>query len=396
MISLFNTIAIIFIATGIAGLMALVIYLWLFALTYVFGRKQGSTAEIEPQSRFVFVVPAHNEENGITATVLNLLSVDYPRTLFDVVVMADNCTDATAERAKTAGAECIKRYDAEQRGKGYALRYAFAQLLSKEYDAFIVIDADSIVSVNFLSVLNSRLSRGEKVVQAYDGLSNPDASILTYLFQVGSLIENKLFWEPKQKFGLPIMLRGNGMCFAREILEKHSWNAFSIVEDTEYGMLLTNNGIRIHFAPDTGVYACQPETIQRAFAQRVRWASGNSNLTKGRALNLIVTGVNRRNLALADLGLSLITGSKPLLLVANITFIFLSYLIGSQLLFCWASSLLLAQVLYIGLGIVLNGVTMQKMARLFLSPFYLAWLCMVSLLGVAGFRKNKWVRTARS
>jgi 1,2-diacylglycerol 3-beta-glucosyltransferase len=383
-------------SAGLASLTGFMLYLWYLVLvSFVAGRRKNSTAS-EPQSRFVFVVPAHNEEMGISDTVTSLFNVSYPCALFDVVVIADNCTDQTAARARATGAECFERFDETLRGKGYALQYAFAELLPRGYDAFIVIDADSIVSQNFLSGLEARLLNGEKVIQAYDGLSNPDASILTYLFQVGNLIENSLFWEPKDFLGLPIFLRGNGMCFTREVLEAYPWNAFSIVEDTEYGLMLTGKGIRIHFAAEIGVYACQPENLNQAFKQRVRWASGNLSLTKVRAVRLIADGIVRRNLTLADSGLSLIVGSRPLLLLASIMLIGLSFFSNSRMYTSWAFIVLLAQVLYIALGVIMNGVSMQKMGRLVLSPFYLGWLCIVSLLGVAGFRKNQWIRTTRS
>jgi len=392
---LIQTIVDVFLIIGLSGLTALVLYLWLFAVLYFVTGKRDVLEAIEPKSRFVFVVPAHNEETGITATVRSLSSVSYPRALFDIVVVADNCTDRTAELAGNAGAECIERHNTSLRGKGYALSHAFNELMPRRYDAFIVIDADSIVSTNFLSCLDVRLGQGEQVVQAYDGMSNPDASILTYLFQVGNLIENKLYWEPKQVLGLPIFLRGNGMCFSREILEKYSWNAFSITEDTEYGLMLVTNGIRVHFASEIGVYAHQPESIQQAFAQRVRWASGNSTLTKGRAIKLISSGVIQCSLKLIDLGLSLIVGSRPLLLVVNIMLLVSAFFSTPGIMY-WAGLLLLAQILYIGLGIALNGISQQKMLHLFLSPIYLAWLCLVSLLGLVGFRKNQWVRTTRS
>ncbi len=394
--ALVYTTATFFLIAGLISLTGLVLYLWLFALLYFIISKHETPSAGVPQSRFVFVVPAHNEELGITATVHSLSNVSYPRNLFDVVVIADNCTDATVEKALSAGAECLERCDTSLRGKGYALRHAFTELMPRGYDAFIVIDADSIVSANFLSALDLRLRQGEQVVQAYDGMSNPDASILTYLFQVGNLIENKLFWLPKDILRLPVILRGNGMCFSSEILVKFPWNAFSIVEDTEYGLTLINHNIRIHFAPEMGVYACQPETLQEAFAQRVRWASGNSTLTKGRAIRLIASGIMQLNLAQVDLGISLIAGSRPLLLVANSALLVLSIAVSSHILVSWAALVLLAQILYIGLGIALNGFSRQKMKCLLLSPFYLVWLCMVSLLGMAGFRNNQWVRTTRS
>lgn len=393
---LIQTIVDLFLIIGLSGLTALVLYLWFFAVLYFVNGKRDVFATIEPQSRFVFIVPAHNEETGITATVRSLSSVSYPKELFDVVVVADNCTDGTAEQARNAGAECIERHNTSLRGKGYALRHAFNILMPRRYDAFVVIDADSIVSSNFLSILDTRLNRGDQVLQAYYGLSNPDASILTYLFQVGNLIENKLFWIPKDKLGLPIILRGNGMCFAYAILENYPWTAFSIVEDTEYGLTLTKNNIKIQFVSDIGVYAQQPETLQQAFAQRVRWASGNATLAKGRAIKLISSGVMLRSFKLIDLGISLIVGSRPLLLVVNIILLVLASVFSTPGIVYWAGLLLLVQILYIGLGIALNGISQQKMLHLFLSPLYLAWLCMVSLLGLVGFRKNQWVRTTRS
>lgn len=378
------------------GLSILVLYLWYLALARLAVGGKPAPSGAEPRARFAFVVPAHDEEAGIVATVQSLLRVDYPSELFDVVVVADNCSDQTAARAEAAGARCLERKDLTLRGKGYALRHAFTELLADDYNGFIVIDADSIVSANFLSGLAARFTAGAKVVQAYDGLSNPDASIMTYLFQVGNLLENVLYWEPKQMLGLPIFLRGNGMCFGREVLETYQWDAYSITEDTEYGLMLVGQGIRVDFAPEIGVYAHQPETLQQAFVQRVRWAAGNSTLTKGRALRLLVSGLLRRDLTTFDQGMSLIAGSRPLLLVANLVLLFFCWVIGAPGLSWWGAVLFLAQTLYIGLGVLLNGISVQKMLRLFLSPFYLAWLCTVSLLGAAGFRKNQWSRTTRS
>lgn len=371
-------------------------YLWFFAGFFFFGKRRIATITGDRfLTRFVFVVPAHNEAEGIAATIHSLKSVEYPPDLFCVVVIADNCSDRTAEIARQEGAQCLERFHASLRGKGYALRFAFEALLPQAYDAFVVIDADAIVSSNFLAVLDGRIRQEQKVVQAYDGLSNPDASILTYLFQVGNIIENRLFWEPKERLGAPVLLRGTGMCFSREILNTYPWKSFSIVEDTEYGLMLLENKVRVHFAPEIGVYARQPENLQQAFVQRVRWASGNAALTKRKALKFIITGISRGNFALADIGLSLIAGSKPLLLLVSTALLVLSVVIGSERLVIWSLILLSSLFLYLALGVIMNGISCQKMLRLVLSPFYLVWLCAVSVLGFAGFRKNQWLRTTR-
>lgn len=370
--------------------------LWMLAGMSLIGRKHNNQNNYgQFLTRFVFLVPAHNEEDGIAATIRSLKSVDYPQDFFDIVVVADNCTDRTTELARFEGAQCLERFDSNLKGKGYALKFAFEILLPHAYDALVVVDADTVVSRNFLAVLDARIRQGEKVVQTYNGLSNPDASILTYLFQVGNIIENRLFWEPKERLGFPIMLRGTGMCFARDILEKYPWNAFSTAEDTEYGLMLLEQNIHIHFAPETGVYARQPENLQQAFVQRVRWASGNSTLTKRRAARLIMEGIARGNFPQIDTGLSLVIGSKPLLLLVNIVLLIVSVFMESRYLWEWAILLFIGQILYIGLGVAMNGITFQKITRLMLSPFYLVWLCAVTVLGFAGYRKNQWIRTTR-
>jgi len=382
-------------AAGLAALSVLVLYMLSLALAYFVGENARTAIPLLPRSRFAFVVPAHDEECGIEQTVASLSCVAYPSAMFEVVVVADNCTDATAARAQAAGARVLERADLNNKGKGYALHHAFSQLLPEGHDAFIIIDADSVVSDNFLQVLDARLRAGEQVVQAYYGIANPDASILTYLFQVGNLIENKLYWEPKQRLGLPVFLRGNGMCFARAILEKYPWDAFSITEDTEFGLMLVEEGIRVNFASEMGVFAQQPETFQQAFAQRVRWAAGNSTLTKGRALQLLARGVVNREPASFDLGMSLLVASRPLLLVVNLLLGLLCALWAQAPLFYWAASLFVLQLFYLWLGIILNGLSPQNLLRILLSPFYLSWLCVISLMGAAGFRNNQWVRTSR-
>lgn len=382
---------------ALALLTCLCAYLWALVGVYFFSRRDsGPECRKDRSTRFAFVVPAHNEEGGIAATVRSLLRVQYPATLFDVIVIADNCTDATAEVARKEGALCLERRDDSLRGKGYALRFAFEQLLSGDYDAFVVIDADSVVSSDFLAGLDRRFQAGQGVVQVYNGLSNPDDSVLTYLFQVGNLIENKLFWESKDRLGLPVVLRGNGMCFSREVLARNQWDSFSIVEDTEYALLLLERGEKIRFAPEVGVYARQPGTIEQARVQRVRWASGNATVAKGRALQLITRGLLAGDLARADLGLTLVVGSRPLLLLGNLVLLASGAALGNWVAFGWALLLLLGQVAYIGLGIVMNGFSPRKLGHLLLSPFYLAWLSMVSVLGLAGYKKDQWLRTTRT
>ncbi len=90
-------------------------------------------------TRFVVVVPAHNEEAGIGETVASALAVDYPSELRVVLVVADNCSDATAARARDAGALVLERAHETLRGKGYALELAFEHVDRENLGAAVVV-----------------------------------------------------------------------------------------------------------------------------------------------------------------------------------------------------------------------------------------------------------------
>ena len=165
-----------------------------------------------PSVRFAIVVPAHNEQEGIASTVENLLSVEYPKDLFSVVVVADNCSDETAARAERSGARVFVRHDEKLRGKGYALAHAFERL-AREVDAVVVVDADTVVSPNLLSAFAARIQAGAMAVQADYAVRNPNAAWRTRLMAVAFGAFHVLRSLARERLELSSGLRGNGMCF---------------------------------------------------------------------------------------------------------------------------------------------------------------------------------------
>lgn len=383
-----------------AGMSFWLLYLVLLLVVALLHRSKEANAESIPVKRFAIIVPAHNEAGVIERTLSSLASIDYPAELFTVLVVADNCTDNTAEIVQCAGVRCLERHDVENRGKGYALQYAFDVLLKEDVDALMVVDADTIVSRNILKALNGRLQRGEEIVQVYYGIANPSASPLTYFFAVGNWMENDMFYIPKEHLHLSSLLRGNGMCFVREVLELAPWSAHSIVEDTEYAIELIRRGYGIHFAREAQVLAYQPENLEQAYIQRVRWASGNAALAKTRAVGLVKEGIASRNLNLVDCGITLLIQSKPLLvlLLSGLLAIsvVLKFLGSSGLFLPWALVLCAVTVGYFAAGIFWNGSKALNMGYLLSCPLYLAWMACVICLGMLGFRKNAWLRTKRA
>lgn len=153
---------------------------YLLLLTGAAWRQKRTTParKSAPSHRFAILVPAHNEEKLLPQLLQNLQKLVYPTALFDVHVVADNCTDETAVLAQTHGAHVHERFHDTLRGKGYALQWLLDRLqtASTKYDAYVILDADSVVSANFLQVMDARLANGERVIQAYYAVQNPGQS----------------------------------------------------------------------------------------------------------------------------------------------------------------------------------------------------------------------------
>jgi cellulose synthase/poly-beta-1,6-N-acetylglucosamine synthase-like glycosyltransferase len=201
--------------------------------------------------RFDVIVPAHNEEAGVAQVVASLRSLDWPAQQFRILVIADNCTDNTAARAAAAGAQVLERVDAEKRGKGYALDFAFAASRTAGWaDAVVVVDADAEVSGNLLEAFARRLERGEQAAQAHYGVSNPGASWRTRLLSIAKAAFHIVRSRARERLRLSCGIRGNGWTVTHALLEQVPYKAFSLTEDLEYGIELGLAGVRVAYADE--------------------------------------------------------------------------------------------------------------------------------------------------
>ncbi len=346
-----------------------------------------------PTGRFAIVVPAHDEEKGLGATISSLQRLDYPPGLFDIVVVADNCSDLTAEVAKTSGARCLERFDPTRRGKGYALAFAFAALMKEDFDAMVVVDADNVMSANFLRAMDARLHAGQSVIQSRNSVRNPLENALTWMLAVGNAIENLLYSQGKENLNLSSPLRGTGMCLSSAMLRRLPWDTCSVAEDTEYGLRLIAMGERVYFAPEAEVLSDAPVNVEMLAAQRIRWASGNMSLAKSTASGLIVKGIATGRLVMIDAGWSMLIRSKPLLLAASV--LLLAAALGTGTMIAWSAVVLLLWLAYLCAGILAAGVSSRSLSLTLAAPFHVLWLVGISILGLFGFREKCWTRTGR-
>lgn len=370
---------------------------YLLVLTLLSGepRMYGPSAG---SRNFLIIVPAHNEQEGIGRTVQSLLQLDYPASARKVLVVADNCVDATAERAREAGAEVLVRSSEDERGKGYALSFAFEHALQQAWaDAVVVIDADTVVSRNLLSGYESRLQQGALAIQAFYGVLNPHASWRTELITIALAIFHRLRGRGREALGLSSGLRGNGMCFALETVRKVPHDAFSVVEDLEYGLRLGRAGIRIWYADEVEVLG---EMVSGAGAesQRDRWEGGRALMRKLHGWPLLKQALQQRDPILLDLAMDVLV--PPLGMVAAAAG--LLAMVGAAGLWFGGIPLVTAAVvslplvflgLHVARGVALSGLGMHGWAALAKAPTYLLWK-----LGLKLKRKSapkEWIRTAR-
>lgn len=272
---------IIFTLTQIMQILIFVIGCYFFSIS-IFGwikKKEDASLNYPPKTKFALVVAAHNEEIVIAHIVDSLFRQNYPRELYDVFVIADNCSDKTAEIAEEHGARVFVRENKDERGKGYALEWMFNKIYNMEenYDAIAVFDADNLVSSNFLYEMNIQLSKDYKVVQGYIDSKNPFDSWITCSYSIAFWLSNRIFQLPRYNLGLSCSLCGTGFCVDLDVLKKIGWGATCLTEDLEFTMKLALNNIKIGWAHNAVVYDEKPITLIQSWKQRTRWMQGHAD-----------------------------------------------------------------------------------------------------------------------
>jgi len=381
----------------------LVGYLLLLTGVSLFARRRTPLTH-EPTTRFAVLVPAHDEELLLPALLASLAALDYPRALYDVHVVADNCADRTAELARQGGAVAHERFDDAHRGKGYALEWLLARVPG--YDAYVIVDADSILSPNFLMVMNQRLRDGAAAVQGYYAVRDPAQSWGAALRYVALALVHYLRPLARSVLGGSVGLKGNGMCFTAGVLARHRWTA-DIVEDIAYHMALVRDGLVVAFAPDAVVWAEMPASLRGAQTQNVRWERGRLQMVRDYVPGLLRDGLRRRSFVLLDAAMeqiippfSVLVGGLVLGLLAGLALGALSAGLAPAAPLAWlpaalAAVLLAGAVVYTLAGLVLVRAPARIWLSLALAPVFVAWKLALYVGVLLGRGRHDWARTAR-
>ena len=259
---------------SIALLAAYMAYFVLLALPGL--RKDPVYPAAPPANRFAVLVAARNEEAVIGALVESLMAQEYPRAMYDVIVIPNNCTDDTAGAAARAGAlvwECA----VPVRSKGQVLSFAVDKLLEEEnpYDAICVFDADNLVDPGFLQAMNDARCAGIRMAQGRRDSKNPCDTVISGCSSIYYWMLNKYFNNSRWRFGLSAVVNGSGFMADLELLRQWGgWHSRTMVEDLEFTGQCALQNTRIGWVPGAITYDEQPLTFSQSWKQRKRWSTG--------------------------------------------------------------------------------------------------------------------------
>lgn len=377
--------------------------------------RKKNIEKVKPKRSFALIVAAHNEEVVIDDIIESLKGLDYPKKLYDIFVIADNCTDNTALKARKKGVFVYERKTIGKRGKGYALEWMFNKIfkMEKKYDDVAIFDADNLVHKNFLKEMNKQLCKGYKVVQGYLDSKNPGDTWITGSYSISFWTNNRMFQLARSNLGLSAQLGGTGFSIDTDILKKLGWGATCLTEDLEFTCKLILHGYKVGWAHDAIIYDEKPLTLLQSWNQRKRWMQGFTDVSSRYFFKLVKESIRNCNFLLMDcalysiqpiiavlIGISAVSGGvqyimKTFNLISNFNTIV--YSINFDLFTISMILISILQFVYTPFILILEKkLNFKTFLYYIIYPVYAFTWFPISLLGILGKNNREWNHTIHS
>lgn len=384
------------------ALVWLMLVYWIYNIIIAFCaliRLKDKPLKVDKKHKFLMIIPAHNEEKVIKNLIESLNLLDYPKDLYDIFVIEDNCTDNTGKIAKSMGCKVYTRNDPKRKTKGYALNWFLNKVLEEklDYDAFSVIDADNVVDKNFLNAMNRKLCQGETVIQGYKDIKNPTDSWISSGYALFYWTQHRFYHLARYKVGLSPLMNGTGFVVKFDLIKDTGWNTKTLTEDVEFSLMNIANGNKLGWATDAIVYDEQPTSFKESWKQRTRWTKGHMQIFKYYTKDLAKGVAKNRTMASFD-GLVYIM-CVPVIVISLLLIIVNFIMWALQKMTFWKMLISVISMLFAGyMAYMLSGVVVLLMDRrpikrmwkgILLYPFFMASWAILNFICL--FRKDvKW------
>lgn len=228
--------------------------------------------------KYAILIAARNEETVIGNLIDSIRQQDYPAELIDIFVVADNCTDNTAQAARELGAYCYERQDSDHKTKGFALQY-LVECIRKDYgidayEGYFLFDADNLLKKDFVSRMNDSFDAGEKIITSFRNTKNFDDNWISASYGLHWIRSARSEHRARSLFRLATRIQGTGFLFASEVI-KNGWPYTSLTEDRAFCADAVVNGYKISYNDAAEFFDEQPVSLRIAMRQRIRWAKGH-------------------------------------------------------------------------------------------------------------------------
>lgn len=278
--------------------------------------------------RYAVVIAARNENNVINYLIESIKKQKYPSELVDIFVVADNCTDNTADVARDAGAIVFERFNKQHVGKGYALDFALKIIKSKynKYEGYFVFDADNLLDENYIVEMNKVFDNKYKIITSYRNSKNYDTNWISAGYSLWFLREARFLNNSRMILKTGCAISGTGFLVHDDIIEKNNgWKHHLLTEDIEFSIDNAIQGEIIGYCDKAKIYDEQPYDFEQSWNQRLRWAKGFYQVFAKYGFNLAKSIFTKKSFCCYDMFMTIMPAMIFSILSVAVNLIFLSY-----------------------------------------------------------------------
>lgn len=356
-------------------------------------------------NRYAVLISARNEESVLPELLRSIAAQDYPREFYQVFVIADNCTDHTAEVACTLGATVYERQNKQLVGKGYALHDLLERIrrdFGDSFDGYFVFGADNLLSPDYFSQMNRTFSAGHSIITSYRNSKNFGDNWISAGYALWFLREAKYLNHARMALGTSCNVSGTGFLFSRDILaECGGWNFFLLTEDIEFSIFNIIRGHKIAYCPEAILYDEQPTSFRQSWKQRMRWSKGYIQVFQKYAIALLRELFQKRSFSCFDMIMNIMPAFilSALCILLNLCLTGIGILsaqnVGQALLSvlellrsCYLCLFLLGVITTVSEWKKIHTSTFKKILYTFTFPIFMFTYIPISLAAL--FRKVEW------